>query len=421
MIFFYRILTFFLFPIFVVITYLRRFTNKEDKIRFKEKIYISESFFPKNKKVVWIHAASIGETNSVLPLIQEINKNNQKIFVLLTTTTLTSSQIVNKIGLNQNNFQHRFFPLDVQFLVKKFLDYWKPETIIFVDSEVWPNYLLEISKRNIPLMLLNGRITNKTFKRWKLFSNLSKKIFNLYDLCLTASSESEKNLKSLGAKNVKFIGNLKFCVSANDKNDKHELKSFFNNYSIWCAASTHRGEEEIILKTHNLLKNKITNLLTIIIPRHIIRSEEVYNICNKFNLKGQIITKSDDMIEKSEILIINSIGEMTKYFYNCKSIFMGKSLSKNLIKVGGQNPIEPAKCGCKIYHGPYVSNFREIYNFLNKKEIAYEVKNEIELSDNILKDFENNNYLSKKNIEDLNNYGEKILNLTTKEVLDLSK
>ena len=421
MIFLYRILTFFLFPIFIIITYLRRFTDKEDKIRFKEKISINESFFPKNKKVVWIHAASIGETKSVLPLIQEIIKNNQKIFVLLTTTTLTSSQIVNKTGLNQNNFQHRFFPLDVQFLVKKFLDYWNPETIIFVDSEVWPNYLLEISKRNIPLMLLNGRITTKSFKRWKIFPNLSKKIFNLYDLCLTASSESEKNLKSLGAKNVKFIGNLKFCVSASDKNDNHELKSFFNNYFIWCAASTHRGEEEIILRTHNLLKNKINNLLTIIIPRHIIRSKEVYDICNKLNLKGQIVSKSEDIIEKSEILIINSIGEMTKYFYNCKSIFMGKSLSKNLIKVGGQNPIEPAKCGCKIYHGPYVSNFREIYNFLNKKEIAYEVKNEIELSENILKDFENNNYLSKKNIEDLNNYGEKILNLTTKEVLDLNK
>ncbi len=421
MIFLYRILTFFLFPIFVIITYLRRFSGKEDKIRFKEKISINESFFPKNKKVVWIHAASIGETNSVLPLIQEIIKNNQKIFVLLTTTTLTSSQIVNKTGLKQNNFQHRFFPLDVQFLVKKFLDYWKPETIIFVDSEVWPNYLLEISKRNIPLMLLNGRITTKSFKRWKIFPNLSKKIFNLYDLCLTASSESEKNLKSLGAKNVKFIGNLKFCVTASDKNDNHELKSFFNNYFIWCAASTHRGEEEIILRTHNLLKNKITNLLTIIIPRHIIRSKEVYDICNKFNLKSQIISKSDDIIEKSEILIINSIGEMTKYFYNCKSIFMGKSLSKNLIKVGGQNPIEPAKCGCKIYHGPYVSNFREIYNYLNKKEIAYEVKNEIELSENIIKDFENNDYLNKKNIEDLNNYGEKILNLTTKEVLDLNK
>ena len=133
-----------------------------------------------------------------------------------------------------------------------------------------------------------------------------------------------------------------------------------------------------------------------------------------------IINKYGDISEKSEVLIINSIGEMTKYFYNCKSIFMGKSFSKKLIKVGGQNPIEPAKCGCKIYHGPYVSNFKEIYNYLNKKEIAYEVRNEIELSENLFKDFDKNNYSSKKNIEDLNNYGEKILSLTTKEVLELS-
>ena len=421
MIFLYRTLTFFLFPVFVLIIFFRRFLNKEDKKRFKEKISINESYFPGERRVFWIHAASIGETNSVLPLVKDIIKNDKKIFILLTTTTLTSSQIITKEGLNQNNFQHRFFPLDIQFLVKKFLDYWKPEIIIFVDSEVWPNYLLEISKRNIPLMLLNGRITMKTFTRWKIFPNLSKKIFSLYDLCLASSSESEKNLKALGAKNVKFIGNLKFCGSLINKENKHELKSIFSNHFIWCAASTHKGEEEIILKTHALLKNKKNNLLTIIIPRHVIRSKEVYEICNKFNLKGQIINKYGDISEKSEVLIINSIGEMTKYFYNCKSIFMGKSFSKKLIKVGGQNPIEPAKCGCKIYHGPYVSNFKEIYNYLNKKEIAYEVRNEIELSENLFKDFDKNNYSSKKNIEDLNNYGEKILSLTTKEVLELSK
>ena len=420
MIFLYRILTFFLFPVFVIIIFFRRFSNKEDKSRFKEKIFFNESFFPKGKRVFWVHAASIGETNSVLPLIQKIIENDNKIFILLTTTTLTSSQIIVKKGLDQNNFQHRFFPIDVQFLVKKFLDYWKPETAIFVDSEIWPNYLFEISKRKIPLALLNGRITMKTLKRWKMFPNLSKKLFGLYDLCLTSSSESEKNLKILGAENVKFIGNLKFCASTTD-NNKNELKSIFKNRFVWCAASTHNGEEEIILKTHTLLKNRGINLLTIIIPRHIIRSKEVYEICNKFNLKSQIINKYNGISEKSEVLIINSIGEMIKYFYNCKSIFMGKSLSKKLSKVGGQNPIEPAKCGCKIYHGPYVSNFKEIYEYLNKKEIAYEVRNEFELSENLSKDFEKNNYFNKKNIEELNSYGERILNLTTKEILELGK
>ncbi len=419
MIVFYKILTFFLFPVFILATYLRRFTNKEDKLRFKEKITINENFFPKKKKVIWIHAASIGETNSVMPIIEELIKN-KLIFILLTSTTLSSSQLIKKKKLNYENFQHRFFPLDIHFLVKKFLDHWKPELIIFVDSEVWPNYLFEISKRKIPLALLNGRITFKTLKRWKIFPHFSKKIFNLYDLCLSSSIESEKNLKSLGAKNVKFIGNLKFCSRVTHRESNNDLKSLLNNNYIWCAASTHPGEEEIILKAHILLKRKGINIITIIIPRHINRSKKIHKTCNNFKLHSQIINDFDDIYKKSEILIINSIGEITNYFYNCKSIFMGKSFSKKLIKVGGQNPIEPAKCGCKVYHGPYVSNFKEIYNYLSKKEIAYEVNNEVELSENLFKDFKNNQDSNKKNVEELNDYGEKILNLTTKEILKLN-
>ena len=147
MIFFYRILTFLLFPVFVAVIFLRKYFNKEDPIRFKEKININESFFPKNKKIIWIHAASIGETNSAFPLIDKLIKNDEKIFILLTSTTLSSSQIVYKKKLDKNRFQHRFFPLDVQFLVEKFLNHWKPELVIFIDSEIWPNFLMEISKK----------------------------------------------------------------------------------------------------------------------------------------------------------------------------------------------------------------------------------------------------------------------------------
>ena len=419
MIFLYRFLTFFLFPVFIIIIYLRRFVNKEDKLRFKEKISVNDVFFPKNKKVFWIHAASIGETNSIIPLIKELIKNDDKIFILLTSTTLSSSQLIEKKNLNSNNFKHRFLPLDVQFLVKRFLNHWKPELTIFVDSEVWPNYLLEISKRKIRLMLVNGRITLKTFQRWKLLPNLSKKLFGLYDLCLSSSNESEEYLKSLGAKNVKFIGNLKFSSSVSLEKNNNNLNTLFNNHYLWCAASTHPGEEEIILKTHIKLKQHGINVITIIIPRHITRSNEIYNICSNLKFKTQIVERYNDIKNDSEILIINTLGEMTKYFLNCKSIFMGKSLSKKLIKVGGQNPIEPAKCGCKIYHGPFVSNFKEIFKFLNKKKIAYEVINEDELSKNLLKDFNDNANSNKENVKELNNYGKEILTLTTQEVLKL--
>ena len=202
MIFLYRALTFFLFPVFVLTIFFRRYFNKEDKKRFREKISMNDSFLPKNKKIIWIHASSIGETNSVFPLISKLTRENEGIFILLTSTTLSSSQLIEKKKFNKDNVQHRFFPLDVQFLVKKFINHWEPELVIFVDSEIWPNYLVEIAKRKIPLVLLNGRITMKTFKKWKLVSRLSSKLFSLYDLCLPSSKESEKNLKSLGAKKI---------------------------------------------------------------------------------------------------------------------------------------------------------------------------------------------------------------------------
>ena len=421
MIFLYRTLTFFLFPVFVLIIFFRRYLNKEDKKRFKEKISINDTFLPKNKKIIWIHAASIGETKSVFPLISKLTKDNEDIFILLTSTTLSAGQLIERQKFNKNNIQHRFLPLDVKFLVNKFINHWEPELVIFVDSEVWPNYLLEISERKIPLVLLNGRITMKTFKRWKLVSRLSLKLFSLYDLCLSSSKESEKNLKSLGAKNVKFFGNLKFCANINSKKKCIDLKSIFIKHNIWCAASTHPDEEEVIFKTHILLKQKGIKIITIIIPRHINRSKEINKISSDFNIKSQIINKFEDISKDTEILIVNSIGEMINYFQNCESIFMGKSLSKKLIKVGGQNPIEPAKCGCKIYHGPYISNFKEIYRFLEEKKIAFEIINEIDLSQNLIEDFNNKNENNKKNIDEINFYGKQILDLTSQEILSLRK
>ena len=421
MIFLYRALTFFLFPVFVLIIFFKRYLNKEDKKRFKEKISINDTFLPKNKKIIWIHAASIGETKSVFPLISKLTKDNEDIFILLTSTTLSAGQLIERQKFNKNNIQHRFLPLDVKFLVNKFINHWEPELVIFVDSEVWPNYLLEISERKIPLVLLNGRITMKTFKRWKLVSRLSLKLFSLYDLCLSSSKESEKNLKSLGAKNVKFFGNLKFCANINSKKKCIDLKSIFIKHNIWCAASTHPDEEEVIFKTHILLKQKGIKIITIIIPRHINRSKEINKISSDFNIKSQIINKFEDISKDTEILIVNSIGEMINYFQNCESIFMGKSLSKKLIKVGGQNPIEPAKCGCKIYHGPYISNFKEIYRFLEEKKIAFEIINEIDLSQKLIEEFINKNENNKKNIDEINFYGKQILDLTSQEILSLRK
>lgn len=421
MFFLYRILTILLYPIFVLVIYLRRFFNKEDKIRFIEKISVNENNLPKNKKIIWIHVASIGEANSIMPLIESILRENEEIFILLTSTTLSSSQLIKKKTFKFKNFDHRFFCIDSYFLVNKFLNTWKPEMAVFVDSEVWPNYILEISKRKIPLILLNGRITLKTYRKWKTIKYFSKKIFGCYDLCLSASSESENHLKSLGAKNVKFIGNLKFSSSIQPSEENNSFNSLFKEYFVWCAASTHPDEEKIILKAHQELKKHNVKVVTIIIPRHILRCKNILSLTNELGLGGQIIKDSNELKKISEIIIINSFGEMTKYFSFCNSIFMGKSLSKKLEKVGGQNPIEPAKCGCKIYHGPHVSNFREIYELLNQMKISYEINNEQDLSNNLMGDYKNFSSFSKDKIKELNAYGEKIHSATKSKIMEFIK
>ena len=210
----YRILTFFLYPLFVVLIYIRLIQKKEDKLRYKEKIFASCFNVSKNneKKLIWFHAASVGETLSILPLIEELNSFNKNIDFLITTVTLSSANLL-KIRLNDfNNVTHRFFPFDTEYLSERFLNAWKPNLVCFVDSEIWPNFLFKINKKKIPLVLINGRITKKTFKKWNIFLNFAKKVFNNFNLCLPCSKESMQNLKGLGVEKLSYIGNLKFTI-----------------------------------------------------------------------------------------------------------------------------------------------------------------------------------------------------------------
>ena len=276
----YRSLIFFLFPLLVILIYVRSIFNKEDKVRYKEKIF--SSFFKANqkkeKKLIWFHAASIGECLSILPLIDEINNRYTNINFLITTVTLSSSKLLTEKLNRYTNITHRFFPLDIERLAENFLNSWDPDVVCFVDSEIWPNFLFKIKEKNIPLLLINARLTKKTFKRWKIFPHFAEKVFNNFDLCLAASEESKNNLNNLKVKNLKYIGNLKYSAqSVLDEFDATN-KKILNNYKTWCAASTHYGEEEIILKVHKEIKKKYQNILTIIIPRHVIRSSYIKSL-----------------------------------------------------------------------------------------------------------------------------------------------
>ena len=401
MILLYRTLTTILYPIIIIYIFLRKIRKKEDPKRYKEKILISNFNVNKksNLKLIWFHAASIGELKSIIPIIEVLNNKNNNLEFLITTITVSSSNLA-KIELKKfDNAYHRFLPVDVNFLIKKFLQLWKPDAIFLVDSEIWPNLILSAKDNKVPLILINARLTFKSFKKWNIILGTAKKIFSSFDLCLASNIETKNFLKILNAKNIIYTGNIKL-LSKIDQNQVCNLnEKILSKNKFWLAASTHQGEEIFCLKTHVELKKSYNNTLTIIAPRHIERSAAIKSLCDKLNLKSQILNKNETIQEGFEVIIINSFGILSNYLRYAKSVFIGKSMLKSLEKVGGQNPIDAAKLGCKIYHGPYIYNFKEVYEILEKNNVSKRINNHHQLTEHLIADLENNN----KDIDKFNN------------------
>ena len=410
MYYWYKFITFFFYPFAPVYLYFRKIRKKEDSIRYKEKlakinIERGEGF------LIWFHVASVGEAMSILPLIDGCIKEKKINRILITSITLSSGKILEKRFNNNPKINHQFLPLDIISLINKFLDHWKPNLSIFIDSEIWPNLILKINEKKIPLLLVNARITKKSFDRWKLVMGFAKKIFGKFDLCIASNNESENFLKILGSKNIKNYGNLKF---SNIKNDIKKLDlNFLNkikNRKVWCAASTHPSEEIICAEAHLKIKKNYNNILTIIIPRHIDRVKAIKEELSKFNINVLLVTELNNFDDKTDILLVNSYGEALKFYDISKYVFLGKSLVQSLIKDSGQNPIEPARLGCKILHGPYVSNFAETYNYLKKLGITEEVKNSNELSLSLIEELQKDKPKNHEIALKIENYGQNILN-----------
>ena len=409
--FLYKFFTYLFYLFAPIYLYFRKLKEKEDPVRYKEKL--SKINIPRGDGfLIWFHVASVGEAMSILPLIENFIQDQKINKILITSITLSSGKILEK-RFNQNvKVVHQFLPLDIPILTNKFLNHWKPNLSIFIDSEIWPNLILQISKKKIPLLLVNARITKKTFIRWKLLTNFAKKIFGKFDLCIASNKESENYLSVLGAKNIKNVGNLKFSNIKNNSNNK--LDSFLldkiKNRKIWCATSTHPNEEIICAKSHLLIKKNYNNILTIIIPRHIDRVKKITKELSKLNLKVSLYSQADQINISTDILLVDSYGEVSKFFNISKYVFLGKSLIKSLLMDSGQNPIEAARLGCKIFHGPNVSNFVEIYEYLKTLGITKEVKNYEELSQSIVEEFKEDKAKDDMIASKIENYGQNILN-----------
>ena len=411
MILFYRVVTTIIYPILFIFIYLRILLKKEDPKRYKEKILISNFNIKRNnqKKLIWFHAASIGELKSIIPIINQLNIKNQNLQFLITTTTLSSSNLA-KIEFKEfNNVEHRFLPFDVPFLIDKFLYLWKPDKIFLVDSEVWPNLILKTKKYKIPIALINARLTSRSFNKWMFFPTAAKKIFGIFDLCICSNTETKNYLERLNLKNVYFKGNIKLIDHIDDKEITNVNKNILLKKRFWFAASIHKEEDIFCIKTHLKLKEKFKDIITIIAPRHIERAKQIKYLSKRFDLKVQILNKNENISENNEVIIINYFGVLPNYFKYAKSVFIGKSMIKRLKNDGGQNPIDAAKLKCKIYHGPYVYNFEEIYEILEKNNISKKIENYEELSENLIRDLENPHKQNNEIADQIKNLGQKTL------------
>ena len=386
-----------------IILLVRILQSKEDKYRFMEKFS-----FPSKKrakgKLVWFHGSSVGEINSIIPLIEKFEKNKTISQILITSNTLSSSKILKKY--NFKKAEHQFFPIDKKFLVTKFLNYWRPNILYLIESEIWPNMIYELKRKKIPLILLNARITKKSFERWLKIKSLSEGIFKSFNLCISQNNESINYLRRLGAKKIIKLGNLKYSELENLKLNKLKQKThnFLKNRKIlFSCISTHKGEEDFCAKLHLKLKEIYPNILTIVIPRHISRKDQIIDFFNNLNIKSYCHSSKQNIKKNTEIYIVDTFGETKKFLNYSKTAFIGGSL----VKHGGQNPLEAARMGCRIIHGPYVDNFKEIYSFLRKKNISKLIK-----SKNAAATYVYQNY-RKTNISDnrinLKNIGKKIL------------
>ena len=405
MFFLYQIiLTLIIFFSPLIIIY-RIFKNKEDKQRFTEKFSLP-SIKKKEGKLIWFHGASVGEIQSIIPLIKHYEKNKSIKEILVTSSTLSSSRIIKKFKFKKTI--HQFYPIDHSYFTNKFLNYWKPSIAIFIESEIWPGMFNSIDQRKIPLILLNARLTKKTFKRWMKIKIFSKNIFNKITIAYPQNLETKSYLNKLNVNKILEVGNIKFSET-NEKfqdNINNRLNLEFKKKKVWVASSTHKPEEIFCALSHQKLKKNIRNLLTIIIPRHVHRSKTILSDLKKLKLNVVYHSSKIQNLKNIDIYLVDTFGE-TKIFHKMSSsVFLGGSI----IKRGGQNPLEAARYGSKIFHGPHTGNFKDVYKLLKSLKVSKTVRTPNQLASSIV--FKKNKFTGFK----IKKIGEKILKKTIKEL-----
>ncbi len=317
--------------------------------------------------LIWVHGASVGEILAVVPLIARIRA--QDFSVLVTSGTVSSAALAEE--RLPGGVLHQFIPLDVPQFVTRFLDHWRPDLALFVESDLWPNLILGCGRRKIPMILVNGRVSERSVRRWRLAPGATAALLGRFDLCLAQSAANAERFLRLGARHVSATGNLKLDVPPPpvDRATLHRLSALLELRDVIAAASTHRGEEAAVIAAHQRLRTKAPRLLTIIAPRHPERGQTIADMVKGAGLSVGLRSRGDLPKHDVDVYVADTMGELGLVYRIAPIVFMGGSLASH----GGQNPIEAIRLGAAILHGPNVWNFAEIYGTIDDAQGAQRV------------------------------------------------
>jgi len=354
----------------------RRYRGKEDPARFSERLGVAGMPRPPGP-VIWVHAASIGESLSILPLVERMCQATPSLHVLVTTGTVTSAKLMGD-RLPEGGL-HQFSPIDLPRVVARFLDHWRPDLVLWVESEFWPNVLSEIRARDLPAVLLNARISDRSFRGWQRMPTLAAKLLSTFRLSLAQSDVTVDRLRRLGGENIACVGNLKYAAPPLPvaTGPLGELKAGLKNRPCWLAASVHPGEERLAAQVHGKLKAAHPGLLTFLVPRHPALGVKM---AARFRAEGLCVARragGDALTAATDIYLADTLGELGLFYRLAPIAFVGGSL----VPHGGQNLLEPARLDCAILHGPHVENFARIAEALQLAGAAEQVANGDALAD----------------------------------------
>lgn len=379
----YRGLSYLLYPAIVLLLRKRLKQGKEHPERKNERRGYNVVPRPKTK-LIWIHGASVGECLSTMPLITRLAKMPNTM-VMVTSGTVTSAEVMARRLPKEGAF-HQFVPVDYPTFTRRFVQHFHPDVAIFIESDFWPNLLMDTHKAGIPLILLNGRISDRSFKSWQRLPFFIKPLLRLFTLTLGQTEEDARRLRVLGSQRALSVGNIKFAatVSPFDENELTQMRNAIGSRFCWVAGSTHDNEEEQEADIHLKIKAIYPDILTIMAPRHPERADAIEKMLNAKGLTVHRRSRKEDV--NADVYIADTVGDMGLVYRLAPLVFVGGSL----VAFGGQNMLEPMQAGACTFIGPHAFNFREIVVRAKKACALIEVQNKDELAEQLLSMHDNN-------------------------------